>query len=822
MSAPMNTGALIRTSVKLLEEYNPSRATVEVHCAEFFDKQKIANDRDRLFLHQVLYGCVRYKKTIKTVLQAFYFRCSGAGADRKDMTLYTIMIYLTVFRVEDMGIPAFQRILLSQQDLKMHVFLSFLLDLDSINRWLRDEWLKIYDMDYVDGVLIGGLMSLKEQIGPLLAILEERATGKKSESRNTNLEATGLSSNVDASATKRHATVPEPFNLTKPQPRTVPPPEVIPMGQTAVPVPDSNQPGFVPPIHVKLEEARKVAREQTTKPQPFNLRVHQRPSNFEKIKTQVLADEEAKLQFDGPKAKPVPRFEENAAQVRLNAAHILREDALLVKKQEQEANLIKAYEEGLRDSAEFDAWQQKMRTMDEVKRLEEVKRRQLEMQLAAEAAIEAKQKRVEENQRLVVELREEAKAGLDKRKEEAMVELGAKQDQVAGIIEERELPRQAKKDILAKNKKKAEAIAVESQELAARAAKEREEEQRRKDDYIRQIRALERVLKERVKVFDPTETAGYGLLEEMSLTELKERLAVVKRREAEIVEAKREEIRAEKAEKERILHAKAERILRRRQIAAVEAAERREKKLTKAEEEARAHKEKLEASCLDLQVKLQQKREDRAEERRRLKAEEKSIRIQNQFLAADKDKVEEKKYDELRLGAEREANVRQNAALEDQAVYSKIRHLEAQIRQKNVRTAQKERNARLKAYDNKVLALKEENQQLLDDVTTYNQSRVIAQKQREKLLQQQQGQRRVYSDTLREKNLKLSTRKSEAVSGVRPDQETANAEHAPKPSILLATANPADGTVPGRKASVTINQPLTDAEIQNRLAPAQY
>jgi hypothetical protein len=60
------------------------------------------------------------------------------------------------------------------------------------------------------------------------------------------------------------------------------------------------------------------------------------------------------------------------AAVRLNTAAVLREDALLRKKQEEESALIRRYESELRDDSEFYEWQAKMRQADEMKRLEEV------------------------------------------------------------------------------------------------------------------------------------------------------------------------------------------------------------------------------------------------------------------------------------------------------------------------------------------------------------------------------------------------------------------------------------------------------------------
>jgi hypothetical protein len=67
-------------------------------------------------------------------------------------------------------------------------------------------------------------------------------------------------------------------------------------------------------------------------------------------------------------------------------------------------------------------------------------------------------------------------------------------------------------------------------EAMQRKKDEEEIEQRKKEELIRQIRELERIPIVRTKGFDPTETSGIGLLEEMSLAELRERLEFNKRK----------------------------------------------------------------------------------------------------------------------------------------------------------------------------------------------------------------------------------------------------------------------------------------------------
>jgi len=55
-----------------------------------------------------------------------------------------------------------------------------------------------------------------------------------------------------------------------------------------------------------------------------------------------------------------------------------------------------------------------------------------------------------------------------------------------------------------------------------------------------QIRELEKIPIVRTKGFDPTETGGFGLLEEMSIAELRERLEFNKRKLEQDIEQKRQ------------------------------------------------------------------------------------------------------------------------------------------------------------------------------------------------------------------------------------------------------------------------------------------
>ena len=61
-------------------------------------------------------------------------------------------------------------------------------------------------------------------------------------------------------------------------------------------------------------------------------------------------------------------------------------------------------------------------------------------------------------------------------------------------------------------------------------ADEKAAEQARKEELIRQIRELEKIPIQRTKGFDPTEAANHGLMCEMSVAELRERLELNRRK----------------------------------------------------------------------------------------------------------------------------------------------------------------------------------------------------------------------------------------------------------------------------------------------------
>ncbi|CAJ1340443.1 unnamed protein product [Effrenium voratum] len=108
------------------------------------------------------------------------------------------------------------------------------------------------------------------------------------------------------------------------------------------------------------------------------------------------------------------------------------------------------------------------------------------------------------------------------------------------LISDRVRARAAEQEALKDRANNADNMRKEREVELERKKREDEQEMERKRDLIREIRALEKVPVERAKLFDPAEPPCQGLLEEMSLAELKERLRIVTAQKEKELDMKRE------------------------------------------------------------------------------------------------------------------------------------------------------------------------------------------------------------------------------------------------------------------------------------------
>ena len=403
-------------------------------------------------------------------------------------------------------------------------------------------------MTYIDTKIIENLLKNAEILSDLLSKIMQKAIGAEfhasKEDININLNQ---SKNSENKKELKKIQV-KPFNLTQPKLKVLQEPIKIPNKIKAKEMPINL---YKKKSLKKLEDERKERLESINKTiikkykssKTLELKTAQRPTNIEKISKDVNEKRQQELQFDMKYHQPLKDFTKITANVKYNETAILREEHLIKKKQkEEEAELLKILVEK-KDGTEFERWKREMEERDNLLRDEEIARRKLELDLNREVATEYFHQRILENKLKVAKHKEEESIKMAEKQEMLKKELEKKKLLVKEIEKEREYAQEEKEKMIQKNKENYAKQANEYNDLVLKANEEKKIEENRRKDLIVQIRELERLPMKRTKGFDPTETSGHGLLEEMSLAELRERLELQKEFYNEYIESKKEENR---------------------------------------------------------------------------------------------------------------------------------------------------------------------------------------------------------------------------------------------------------------------------------------
>ncbi|KAM7154922.1 cilia- and flagella-associated protein 99 isoform 2-T3 [Molossus nigricans] len=270
-------------------------------------------------------------------------------------------------------------------------------------------------------------------------------------------------------------------------------------------------------------------------------RTHRRPP--------AQGTEKLRLQFP-PRIRRTPKltfYRPNEVPVKLNTAAILREGALYRRQVEKELQRVDRLVDGAGDFSEFLEWQKKMLAKDREEQLAADACRRLQGKLSHEEAALARQQLRRENQLKAQQKKEEMAELMQQCAERRLQEERSMKELVEQVTEGQKNIKAAQMKLLKGRRQTVQEMTEESQALLKCSAEAAREEQRRRYELISQLRALETQPVCKGKLVDLTQVPGHGLEGEMSLVELRERLALLKeaqqRKEAErrdqIIQSKR-------------------------------------------------------------------------------------------------------------------------------------------------------------------------------------------------------------------------------------------------------------------------------------------
>ncbi|XP_066574401.1 cilia- and flagella-associated protein 99 [Amia ocellicauda] len=629
---------LVREVLRLLDKFDPESQCVETFLGDASKTLQNVDVSEEMFVLDVFSGCIEYKKLLDIVVDAFYVRC-GKNILHSQRNLFAVICYLATFLLEELGLQNFSKIVKSQDVNKMHKFLGFFFDVTNLNTWIKDEWIQIYDAPYVENNWIAPLLRWQPEMEVLTAQLSNRVA---------------LGSSPKRTAQKQ--TQPREFNLTKPKPRAVPLPDKIPLQEKLQPVPAST---YRPPKEKQLLDEVKLKNRQKAETVLLEANTGQlRCANPEKsghtkqVVSQIIEEREAMLKFDAKYSSGIPATSTtDHVPIRLNNTTILREGALYSRKVEEELRRMEQLTEGAGDSGRFLRWQQEMRERDLQQELAELERRRLAGRISHEEAVLARHRIMQRNQARAHLKKQETAELMRRYAEQRLEEEKEMRELVEQVVEGHKNTKVAKMRLQEYKQRIVQEVSEQSHEMLRQALEEAQAELSRKFELIREIRALEAVPPIRHKFVDLTETGGYALLGEMSLLELRERLARLREAEQQEEEERRDKILEEKRTKEQLLLDQLDHIALHRAALARAATLRKEKKAKSLAQKGTIKDERV----VELQRKLEEKRQERRRQEESLKMKTGKGTAQSHRPWKDrKQSLEEVDWTELERSLERQ------------------------------------------------------------------------------------------------------------------------------------------------------------------------
>ncbi|XP_005366082.1 cilia- and flagella-associated protein 99 [Microtus ochrogaster] len=589
----------IEIVIEQLDKFKPEKDNPE----QFLETaaaslQQTLNPQKLAFVLEILSGCLEYQKLLTIVVDAFYVR-DGRLCLWADYSLFEVICYLAMFQLDELGFQLFCSIIKSQPVRKTCKFLRFFFNPLNLCSWIKDEWSLIYETSHVKENWIDPLMRWQPEVQELINQLEGVPTDQ-----------------IPPLKTKAKVTEPKEFNLTVPKPRAITMPEPVPAVAKPKPVPQST---YQEPKEQQLLQMIKRYNRRNAEELLLRANMDELRCAMPRLHKDPQAQELEKQQQHqpAPRIRRTPNltfYKSNNFPVKLNTATILREGALYQRQVEKELQRVDKLVDGAGDFSEFLEWQKKMLAKDLEKQLATSECRRLQGKLSHEEAILARQNLIQENKQKANQKKEETAELMLQCAKRRLQEEKSMKELVEQVNEAQKNVKVAQMKLVKGRQQIVQEVMEESRELLQRSSEAAKEEQRQRCELIAQLRALETQPTRKGKLVDLTQIPGYGLEGEMSVVELRERLALLKETQKREQEEKRDQIIQGKRAKSQKLQNTVE------QISFCRAAMGRTAALRWEEKKARAAN--LGTPSQDERVlELQRRMEERAAERRRQTAQ---------------------------------------------------------------------------------------------------------------------------------------------------------------------------------------------------------
>ncbi|XP_054909328.1 cilia- and flagella-associated protein 99 isoform X2 [Poeciliopsis prolifica] len=544
---------------------------------------------ERKFILEIVSGCVEYKKPLDIVINTFYGQ-HRKWLSKSDRNQFIIICYLCMFSLDQLGLEHFSTIVKSLGRLKMQFFLDFFLS--NITTWVQEEWNTFYNPEFVEKHWIIPLLRWRPEINQLMDQLSKkkrRAKAKRTEFQDFGLSKIKLETPPKGDLRRR----PEKFK----------------------PVPSSTY--TTPIVHQKIQECKEKNQKRAEKllqVVQFRCEDPETSEQTEAVISPTEAEGSVKMKPEYFYAKQIPRSSTvEIHPVRLNNAAIYRREALHDRLVKEELRKIDALVQGATDMSPV---LQRIKELEEQERQEKrqaEERTRLQTQIIEKEIALTRRRIAEQKHEAVLCNREETARLMEKYAEKRLKEEKKIRDLVQQVMEGRINSKAAQERSKKIKQRIVKEVSEAKQELLRQALEKKEEELRKKIQLIHEIHVIESLPVVKRNIFDETEIPGYKLMGEMSLGELKERLALLRENQKKEEEERRSNILEEKQKKKQQILDTLDNIDLHRKLLTKEAADRKEQR--------RAQQELLQQLVAedDTIVALRKKLEDKKQELHKVK-----------------------------------------------------------------------------------------------------------------------------------------------------------------------------------------------------------
>ncbi|XP_048851929.1 cilia- and flagella-associated protein 99 isoform X1 [Brienomyrus brachyistius] len=591
--------SLVRQAVVLLDKFQPEQGSFQAFVDNASKSLQDLEESEQNFVLEIISGCVEHRKLLDVVVDTFYHR-TGKGFLQADRNQFMVICFLATFLLEDLGLRCFSKIVKCLDAAKMHKFLSFFFNVNNLSTWIRGEWSQIYDAPYVEKSWIAPLLRWQPAVEGIITQLASKAAG-----------------GIQPKKGSQKITEPREFALTKPKPRPLPKPEPIPQQERHRPVPGSIY--QLPTERDVLEKVKQKNRQQANKvmldanTQQFHCANPEKSQRTKKVLSRIQEERDAQLQFNSLFSSGIPSSHKtDSPPIRLNTTAILREGALYNRQVEEETRRMVALLSGGGEPSSFLRWQNEVLQQDLQEELAQLERRRLEGLISHEEAALARVRVMERNQQRALLKKEETAELMHRYAEKRLQEEQEMRELVEQVVEGHKNAKEAKAKLWAYKQRIVEEVSEQSRHLLRQALERAQADLARRLELICQIRAMESVPVIRHKFVDDTETAGHALLGEMSLAELRERLALLREAQSRQQEEKRERLQVAKQHRRQWLQGQLDFISQQRAALGEEA---KRKQLEKRTRQKPCPGVSDDQQLLELQRKLEDKRQERQRHR---------------------------------------------------------------------------------------------------------------------------------------------------------------------------------------------------------------